>query len=131
LAWYIDTSAFLKLIVTERETAPMRDWYRGRGEVFSSQVLRTEAMRAAARLGVDPAVLEAALATVGLILPSPVTYFSAGMIGPVELRSLDAIHLAAALELGPDLEGIATYDRRMAAAADAAGINFVSPGLIA
>jgi predicted nucleic acid-binding protein len=43
------------------------------------------------------------------------------------LRSLDAIHLATARVLGPDLDGLATYDDRLAAAAKDAGIPVVDP----
>jgi predicted nucleic acid-binding protein len=43
------------------------------------------------------------------------------------LRSLDAIHLATARVLGPDLDGLATYDDRLAAAAKDAGIPVIEP----
>jgi predicted nucleic acid-binding protein len=43
------------------------------------------------------------------------------------LRSLDAIHLATARVLGPDLTGLATYDDRLANAAHDAGIHVVAP----
>jgi predicted nucleic acid-binding protein len=46
---------------------------------------------------------------------------------PVEIRSLDAIHLAAALSIGSDLGVLVTYDERMARAADALGIEIASP----
>jgi predicted nucleic acid-binding protein len=48
-------------------------------------------------------------------------------MSPVGLRSLDAIHLATALVLGPDLAGIVAYDRRLARAADGHGITVWSP----
>jgi len=44
------------------------------------------------------------------------------------LRSLDAIHVAAALVLGEDLAELITYDRQMAAAAETLGIAVASPG---
>ena len=43
------------------------------------------------------------------------------------LRSLDALHLAAALELGDELEGLVTYDRRLAEGAQALGIGVIAP----
>jgi hypothetical protein len=43
------------------------------------------------------------------------------------LRSLDAIHLATARVLGPDLTGLVTYDDRLAMAATDAGIPVVAP----
>jgi predicted nucleic acid-binding protein len=51
----------------------------------------------------------------------------AGRLDPVDLRSLDAVHLAAALDLGDDLAGVVTYDERLAAAAAASGIVSVAP----
>jgi predicted nucleic acid-binding protein len=43
------------------------------------------------------------------------------------MRSLDAIHLAAAMSLGPDLGVVVTYDERLAAAADLLGLPIASP----
>jgi predicted nucleic acid-binding protein len=45
----------------------------------------------------------------------------------VQLRSLDAIHLAAAQTVGDDLRAIVTYDRRMADAAGALGLVVQTP----
>jgi predicted nucleic acid-binding protein len=50
-------------------------------------------------------------------------------VGPASPRTLDALHLAAALELGEDLDGLVAYDKRLAVAADLVGITVVSPGL--
>jgi predicted nucleic acid-binding protein len=51
----------------------------------------------------------------------------AGQLDPPPLRTLDAIHLAAALDLGDDLEAMVTYDERLAEAAVANGIRVVAP----
>ncbi len=53
---------------------------------------------------------------------------AAARIDPGVLRSLDAIHLAAALDLGDDLDGIVTYDDRLALAARANGMAVLAPG---
>jgi predicted nucleic acid-binding protein len=52
---------------------------------------------------------------------------AAGAILPVELRSLDAIHLATARQLGADLARIVTYDDRLAAAANHLGLRVARP----
>ena len=52
----------------------------------------------------------------------------AARLGPAHLRSLDALHLASALELGSDLQAIVTYDKRLAEAALLNAIAVVSPG---
>jgi uncharacterized protein len=51
----------------------------------------------------------------------------AGRLDPTLMRSLDAVHLAAALALGDDLEGLVTYDERLAAAAGLNGVAVVAP----
>jgi predicted nucleic acid-binding protein len=51
----------------------------------------------------------------------------AAALAPPALRTLDAIHLASALELGADLEAFVTYDRRLAEAAAAAELPVTSP----
>jgi predicted nucleic acid-binding protein len=127
VVWYLDTSAFLKLIVAEPETPAMRTWLSTGQPCWSSQLLRTEALRAASRLGIDEQVASQALEVVSLITPSPSTFLSAGRFRPLVLRSLDAIHLAAALELGQDLDGLVTYDARVEAGARVASIRVLRP----
>ena len=127
MVWYLDTSAFLKLLTTERESAAMRTWFLSHDLVWSSQLLRTEAIRAGSRLGIDAEVIEDALETVSLVLPSVATFFVAGQLPPPSLRSLDALHLATAMEIGDDLEGIVAYDERLADAARAANLEVFVP----
>ena len=90
-------------------------------------MLTSEAYRAAARLGVNPGVIDELLDGVSLVLPSASTFDVAGRLAPAELRSLDAIRLAAAGELGPDLEGVVTYGQRVIAGAQAAGFPVIRP----
>ena len=52
---------------------------------------------------------------------------AAGTLRPPELRSLDAIHLATAQELGGDLSTFVTYDDRMVAAAKLLGCRIAQP----
>jgi hypothetical protein len=49
------------------------------------------------------------------------------MLEPDLLRSLDALHLAAALEIGDELEAMVTYDHRLAQDAQTLGISVVAP----
>ena len=46
---------------------------------------------------------------------------------PEPLRSLDAIHVAAAMELGDQLEALVTYDAQMTRAAEALGLPVLAP----
>jgi predicted nucleic acid-binding protein len=125
--FYLDTSAFLKLIVSEPESQAMREWMASSGPCWSSQLLRSEAMRAARRLGVDITVVHQALEVVSLVTPAPSTFLVGGSLEPPQLRTLDALHLAAALELGDDLDALVTYDTQMIEGARAAGIAVLTP----
>lgn len=127
MTWYLDTSAFLKLVTVEKESPALREWFGSHGPVWSSQLLVTEAGRAAARLGLADDVVDAALATVSTVLPSATTFYAAGRLSTPALRSLDALHVATAVELGADLEGVVSYDERLLAAARAEGLPVVSP----
>jgi uncharacterized protein len=127
VTWYLDTSAFLKLVTFEDESTALRAWYGTAGSVWSSQLLRTEGGRAGLRLGIEPEVIHRALDTVSLVLPSVTTFAAAAQLQPVGLRSLDALHLATALEIGDDLEGLVSYDTRMVEAAQLLSIGMANP----
>ena len=127
MVWYLDTSAFLKLFVTENESSAMRRWFSSHDAVWSSQLLHTESLRSGARLGINRDVIEDALESVSMVLPSVATFFTAGRLSPTSLRSLDALHLATAMELGDDLEGMVAYDDHLIDAARAASIHVITP----
>lgn len=50
-----------------------------------------------------------------------------GGLGPPTLRTLDAIHLATAMELGRELDAFVTYDTRLAVAARWVGLVVAAP----
>lgn len=126
---YLDASALVKLIAHEAESAALLAWLRNRPSQATSVVGLVEVRRAAARHGgVPPERLEAVLARVASVGLDAGIVASAGSLGPAGLRTLDAIHLASAALLGPDLEAVATYDRRLGEAAAALGLPVASPG---
>jgi predicted nucleic acid-binding protein len=127
--FYLETSAAAKLLLDEPATVPLRSWLAPRvSVVFSSDLLRTELLRLARRSSPD-VVLQARAALDSMLLSglSTETFERAALLEPAQMRSLDALHLAAALEVGPDLEGIVTYDSRLAEAAAAIGVPVISP----
>jgi uncharacterized protein len=128
-AAYLDTSAFLKLIVAERETAALRRFLARWPERTSAVLLRTEAVRALRRAGYDSQVGAARrlLTTMRLIRLDEPLLDRASELEPREMRSLDAVHLAAALTIGSDMGVLVTYDRRLGDAARHRGISVSSP----
>ena len=126
---YLDTSAFLKLVVTEAESSALQRFLRRWPERTSAVLLRTEAVRALRRAGYDRRVGSARrlLRAMRLIRLDEPLLDQAGDLDPRELRSLDAMHLAAALAVGTDLGVFVTYDERQAGAARERGLVVDSP----
>lgn len=127
--FYLDTSAAVKLVLVERGSAALRRWLATRDErVFSSDLLRTELLRSTRRAAPQHMVqARAVLDSLVLLTLSTTVCERAAMLEPELLRSLDAMHLAAALEAGDELEGIVTYDQRLAEAAKALGVGVLAP----
>ena len=127
---YVDTSALVKLVVVEAESAALRSYFEdfAHDTLFAAALARTELVRSVARLG-SIEIIETArlvLTKLDLVTLNLALLDAAATIAPLELRTLDAIHLAAA-RTAPDLRALVTYDNRLAQAAAAAGIAVVSP----
>jgi predicted nucleic acid-binding protein len=126
---YLDTSAAVKLLMTERESPALRRWLRRRPERASAALLRLELVRVVRRAGVPRLIPEARklLAGVHLIRLDDALLDRAANLDPTELRSLDSIHLAAAASLGDDLAAVVSYDERLLAAAASLGMPIATP----
>ena len=125
---YLDSSALVKLVVHEPESPALRAFLRSYRNRISCSLARTEVPRAVRHLG--PAALRRArmvLDRVHLIRLDDSLLDAAAMLDARVLRSLDAIHLAAAQRVAADLEVLVTYDQRMAKAAEAFGFVVQSP----
>ncbi|MHB8191626.1 MAG: PIN domain-containing protein [Ferrimicrobium sp.] len=129
MAFYLDTSAAAKLVVAESASEAMTSWVAIHGtQVVASDLLRTELLRATRRVAPDRMQrARAVLDAVTLFNLTSATFERAATLDPEQLRSLDALHLAAALELGDELDGIVTYDDRMAGAASLYGVAVITP----
>lgn len=127
--WYLDTSALVKTIIEEPESRALMRWLDGKGQLVACELVRVEAVRAV-RVSDPGAVPRArqAIATLALIRLDDALYEAAADLEPASLRSLDAIHLAAALSVGRELAGVATYDVRMAEVAQTFGLRVETPG---
>ncbi len=127
--FYLDTSAAVKLVVVEQGSKGLQRWLASRdGQIGSSDLLRTELLRATRRAAPEQMVqARAVLDSLILVAFSSAVFERAAMLEPNLLRSLDSLHLAAALEFGDELEGMVTYDQRLAEGARALGIDVVAP----
>ena len=131
---YMDTSALTKLLISEPETPELRTWLTAQidqGDSAATSALgRVELMRTVARYGKSGHSDRARYLLDGLdILPltEPVMTL-AESIGPATLRSLDAIHLAAAAYFKQQLTTFVTYDHRLLEGCRNIGLTTASPG---
>jgi predicted nucleic acid-binding protein len=118
----------VKLIVAEAESSALRRYLADEPERASCALARVEVLRAVFSHG--PAALTRArrlLQRLNLVQIDEELVDSAAIIDPRVLRSLDAIHLAAAQLFGDELTAIVTYDRRMAAAASLLDLTVTAP----
>jgi predicted nucleic acid-binding protein len=124
---YVDASALVKLVVEEDESRAMNRWYVEAERLVTSRVGHVETVRAASRRDHDPARRDLVLAGVEVFeFNAGVAAVAAGLRPPL-LRTLDAIHVATALALMPELDAFVTYDDRLAEAARAVGLSVVRP----
>lgn len=127
---YLDASAIVKLLVDETGSSDLVRYLAGRGVPITSRISDVEVRRAVSRTGipVDAGRADGVIAALTVRELDASLAAAAGRLAPPALRTLDAIHLATALELVLELEAFVTYDQRLAQAAAAAGLPTVSPG---
>lgn len=123
---YVDTSAAMKLVIAEPESAVLARGLSTDRRLVASWLLHTEMHCAAGRHPkvVDVSDVQLVLDTVNLVDLTRGDMIAAGTHAP--LRSHDAIHLAVAIRLGVD--EIVTYDAELADTARAAGLTVFAPG---
>lgn len=131
---YFDTSAAVKLFHDEIHTDELSTWLTRNSDArpVTSDLTRTELRRALDAIGVTPDGRQLAELWIGHtanIRLAPELCDIAGTIGSgTGLRSLDAIHLVAAMQLDTALKAFVTYNKRLVTAAEAQGLPVVSPG---
>ena len=128
-AVYVDSSAVVKLIFDEDETRELERFLVDRPLRVCSIVGRVEVLRIARSVDDDLVVAQAhdILNGIHLVELDARTIRRAVDVDPRPLRALDAIHLATALSLEPDLDGMVVYDKRLSDAARAAGLTVWAP----
>ena len=128
---YLDASALVKLVVEEPESAALAGYLADEPRILTSSLAAVEVARAVRLIDPDEPALERArdiLARCDLIEVDRAVRDEAASLDPASVRTLDAIHLASALRVREELETTVIYDRRLAAAAAASGLEVAAPG---
>jgi predicted nucleic acid-binding protein len=141
---YLDSCALVKLIREEDESAALQAWLDERADevMVTSELARAEVLRVirrnnhsergelidAGRLSADLDEAAAVLEAVTQVVVDRKVLHRAGALEAPMVRTLDAIHLATALDLQASTIELVTYDRRLAAVVRRAGLVVVSPG---
>lgn len=126
----LDTSALGKLLIEEPESESLRAFLAeqpapSRTFVISSLAV-TELRRMALRLRIDQSLTEQVLRPFHTVRVSEAVLQIAGRLPQLNLRTLDAIHIATALAIEAQL--FITFGARQFAAATAEGLVVESPG---
>lgn len=126
---YVDTSALGAVLIDQPETPTLLGWLdQTPAMLVSCELLETELRRIAVREDLDQSDVTSVLDGVALAALDRAVYRSAGLLPMPYLRTLDALHLEAAMRL--DSSAVLTYDRRLAEAAGSVGLDVIAPGMI-
>lgn len=127
---YVDTSAALKLVVAEAESAALAKYLTesaaGGDHLVASMLLYTDLHCAGRRRGLPVPVINAVLGGINLVDVARSDLMYAAAL-PGGLRSADAIHLATAIRLQADV--LVAYDKELLSASAEAGLTVSAPGL--
>jgi hypothetical protein len=129
MTYVVDSSALVKLIVSEEHSKTLGSWVANcNQDLFISELARTEVSRAISRVDSN---LNKQFNTIinrfGVIRISTQVLTIAETLSPTSLRTLDAIHLASCIILGDTLTGFVTYDNAQASAALINRIDVFTP----
>ena len=128
---YLDSSALVKLALTEPESGALGRWLAERADqpLVSSALYRAEVPRAVWRA--EPGALPRGyklIKRIARVALSDDVLDNSATLPPPELSPAQAIHLASALAVKRELTAFVTYDEPLLAAARDAGLPVVSPG---
>jgi uncharacterized protein with PIN domain len=125
---YVDTSALGRVLLDEPDAGAIVDGIERYETRWASALLIVELRRLAAKTGLGAAA-EASLASVRLLELDAAAVERASRIEPIEVRSLDAIHLAAAVVLAGrgEVDAVLTFDRQLQAGCAHHGIRVEAP----
>ena len=125
---YADSSALVKLVIEEPESAAIARHLTGDHVLATSRIAIVEVSRATALANPSEdvaATVDKLLGSCLLVAVSAQLVRSARTLASATIRTLDAIHLASALRIEAD--ELLGYDRRLLAAAVEHGLTVASP----
>lgn len=126
---YLDTSALGRVVLDEPDSAAIGAALAEFDAVVSSRLLRIELHRVGLRTGIAREEIEAWLAGVSLVPMDDAMLSAAEAVSPASVATLDAIHLATALQLAAErhVASIMTFDVRLAEGAREHGLAVIAP----
>jgi predicted nucleic acid-binding protein len=125
---YLDSSAIVKLVIVEAESTALQKYLRRQVQRASCGLARVEVLRVVRPHGAAAlARARRVLRRIDLVQLDDELLDDAGTLDAGVLRSLDAIHLAAARVFGDDLTAVVTYDDRMVRSASILGLPVAAP----
>ena len=129
MSWYLDSSAILKLLIAEKESAALTDFINF--TIKSSVLTKVEVIRTLHKIAPEKTAdaTEILAGTDVTPLNSAILNIAENFSSSITLRSLDALHVATVLFLEKTVEGLLTYDKQMIANAKLLGIKTISPGM--
>ena len=129
MSWYIDGSAILKLLISEKESIALAEFLDA--PVKTSEISRVEVIRSLNRISPEKiADGQAALSRFEMIpVNSSILILAENFPAAITLKSLDALHFATVVFLNKTISGLITYDKAMIKNAKLLGIKVVSPGM--
>ncbi|MSY36258.1 MAG: PIN domain-containing protein [Actinobacteria bacterium] len=129
LSWYIDSSAILKLLISENESIALAQFLDA--PTKTSAISRVEVIRSLNRIAPEKIIEGQALLSKFEMTPAsaPILILAENFPTAITLKSLDAIHVATVVFLNKTVEGLVTYDKQMIENAKKLGLTVVSPGM--
>ncbi len=127
---YLDASALVTLVSGRQYATELRDFLAARPglPMGTSTIGFVETVRTLDRIGAYPDAMRDLVGAFTEILLTEEVRDAAALL-PGEVRTLDAIHIASAQIIGPVLNALVTYDKRMLDVARSVGLPAAAPGL--
>jgi predicted nucleic acid-binding protein len=118
----------VKLVIKEPESFSLRELLERDADQLASAIVEIEVVCAVRRAAPElTAQAQNVVSQITVVEPTEAIRARAALLEPVTLRSLDALHLATALEIGDELDALVTYDGRMSAGAETLGLVVLAP----